>query len=282
VVASGGHGIGPVIDVAILLALLVVQWLSSGLLVQDAGRRCPMVGFRGRLAQEARVPGRSYATHSHAAVFALLGLGSAMCLALVLGRTLYSHTAHFQFLVWNLCLAWLPLVLAAVIYRAAARHSDLARLIVVPAAIVWLLFFPNAPYIVTDFVHLGQFHDNVPGWFDVMLIAWYAWTGLLLGVVSLRLMQEVVARAMGNVVGWLFVVLVTALGSVGIYLGRFLRWNSWDVFQAPLALADTGWDRANQPDAGELMLGFAVLFALLFLFVYATVYLLARPRDEQL
>ena len=192
-----------------------------------------------------------------------------------------SHTSHCQFLVWNLFLAWIPLVLAAVIYRIATRRGDLARLIVVPGAIVWLLFFPNAPYIVTDFIHLGQFHDNVPGWFDVMLIAWFAWTGLLLGVVSLRLMQEIVARARGNTAGWLFVVLVTAAGSVGIYLGRFLRWNSWNVFRAPLALAETGWDRVSRPDAGELMLGFAVLFALLFLFVYVTAYLLARPRDGQ-
>ena len=228
------------------------------------------------------MPGRSHATRSHAALFAVLGSGSAMCLALVAGRTLYSHTSHFQFLVWNLFLAWIPLVLAALIYRIATRRRDLTRLIVVPAALVWLLFFPNAPYIVTDFVHLGQFHDNVPGWFDVMLVAWYAWTGLLLGVVSLRLMQEIVARAKGNTSGWLFVVLVTAAGSVGIYLGRFLRWNSWNLFRAPLALADTGWDRVSRPDAGELMLGFAVLFALLFLFVYVTAYLLWRPRDGQM
>jgi uncharacterized membrane protein len=198
------------------------------------------------------VPDNTSADRSHAAVYVLLGSGSALCLALVLGRTLFSHTSHFQFLVWNLFLAWIPLVLAALIHRIAARRGDLARLIVVPGALVWLLFFPNAPYIVTDFVHLGQFHDNVPGWFDVMLISWYAWTGLMLGVVSLRLMQEIVARAMGSRVGWLFVVLVTVAGSIGIYLGRFLRWNSWNLFQAPLSLADTGWDRINQPDAGEL------------------------------
>ncbi len=227
------------------------------------------------------MPGKSSADSSHGAVFALLGLGSVVCVALVLGRTVYSHTGHFQFLIWNLFLAWIPLVLAAVIYRLAARRREHIGLILVPAALVWLLFFPNAPYIVTDLVHLGYFHDNVPGWFDAMLVAWYAWTGLLLGIVSLRLMQEIVERARGSRAGWLFVVIVTAAGSVGIYVGRFLRWNSWDLFQAPLTLADTGWDRVTQPDAGELMLGFAVLFALLFLFVYAVVYLLARPRDGE-
>jgi len=85
-----------------------------------------------------------------------------MCLGLVAARTVYAHTGHFQFLIWNLFLAWIPLALAGLAYRIASRRSALARLIVVPTAIVWLLFFPNAPYIVTDFVHLGQFHDHVP------------------------------------------------------------------------------------------------------------------------
>jgi uncharacterized membrane protein len=226
------------------------------------------------------VPVRSFFKRSNAAVFALLGLASVMCLALVVARTAYSHTNHLQFLVWNLFLAWIPLALAALAYRIADRRSALARIIVVSTAIVWLLFFPNAPYIVTDFVHLGEVHDNVPGWYDVMLIAWYAWTGLLLGVASLRLMQEIATRAAGNTAGWLLVVLATALGSVGIYLGRFLGWNSWDVFQAPLALADKAWDRANPPNADVRMLGFTVLFALLFLFVYVAVYLIGAPRGD--
>ena len=226
------------------------------------------------------MPGKSSAARSHAAVFALLGSASAMCLALVLGRSAFSHTSHFQFLVWNLFLAWVPLVLAAVIYRVATRRGDLARLIIVPAAIVWLLFFPNALYIVTDFVHLGQFHDNVPGWFDVMLIAWYAWTGLLLGVVSLRLMQEIAARAAGNIAGWLLVVFVTAAGSVGIYFGRFLRWNSWQVFQAPGSLLHRALGGAEGPDVDVRFLGFSALFAALFLFVYLAVYLLGSGRDR--
>jgi uncharacterized membrane protein len=227
------------------------------------------------------MPEKSNAGGSLGAVLVLLGLGSVVCVALVLGRTVYSHTNHFQFLLWNLFLAWIPLVLAAVIYRIATRRDVRARLILVPAALIWLLFFPNAPYIVTDLVHLGYFHDNVPSWFDVMLVAWYAWTGLLLGIASLRLMHELVARARGSTAGWSFVVVVTLAGSLGIYVGRFLRWNSWSVFQAPLSLADTGWDRISQPDAGEVALGFALLFALLFLLVYGTTYLLAWPRDGQ-
>ena len=224
---------------------------------------------------------KSFLARPNVPIFALLVLASAMCLGLVVARTVYSHTSNLQFLVWNLFLAWIPLALAALAYRIAKRRGPWARMIVVPTAIVWLLFFPNAPYIVTDFVHLGQFHDNVPGWYDVMLIAWYAWTGLLLGIVSLRLVQEIVTRAAGTVAGWLLVAVVTVLGSIGIYLGRFLGWNSWDVFQAPLVLADKAWDRANQPNADVRMFGFTVLFALLFLFVYVAVYLVGGPRGER-
>ena len=73
----------------------------------------------------------------------------------------------------------------------------------------------------------------------------------------------------------------TSLGSIGIYLGRFLGWNSWDVFQAPLALADMAWDRANQPNANDRWLGFTVVFTLLSLFVYVAVYLIGTPRGDR-
>ena len=228
------------------------------------------------------MPVTSYIGRSNVALFALLGLASAMCLGLVAARTVYSHTSNLQFLVWNLFLAWIPLVLAAIAYRiATTRRGALARLIIFPTALVWLLFFPNAPYLVTDFVHLGKLYDNVPGWYDVMLITWYAWTGLLLGVVSLRFMQAIVARAMGSFAGWLLVAVVTVLGSIGIYLGHFLGWNSWDVFQAPQVLAHNAWNRANQPNADVRMLGFTMLFALLFLFVYVAVYLMGAPREQR-
>ena len=226
------------------------------------------------------MPGGSPSGRSHKAVFALLAAGSAVCIALVAGRMAFSHTIHLRFLVWNLFLAWVPLPFAWLSYRMEIRGGEARYLVVLPA-VLWLLFFPNAPYILTDFLHLGQFPDNVPEWFDVMVIAWFALTGLMLGLVSLRMMQEVVARAAGTRVAWVFVVAVTALGSLGVYLGRFLRWNSWNVFQDPLKLADSALEQAARPDAGELLLGFTALFALLFLFVYVVTYLVAQPAGPQ-
>jgi uncharacterized membrane protein len=142
--------------------------------------------------------------------------------------------------------------------------------------VVWLVFFPNAPYILTDFLHLGSMGDIVPGWYDVLMLFWFAWTGLLLGVVSLYLMQDIVARAFGGAAGWGFVIAAAFLGSFGIYLGRFLRWNSWDLLRRPMPLAGELYGNVTDPALQPRLLGFTLLFALLFLFIYVAVYIFAK------
>lgn len=199
-----------------------------------------------------------------------------MCVALIGARMVYSHTVHYWFLLWNLALAWVPLVMAGIAHRLSASRRGSVWVVVVLAAGVWLLFFPNAPYILTDFLHLGSMGDLVPGWYDVLMLFWFAWTGLLLGVVSLYLMHDIVGRAVGTVGGWVFVVLAAGLGSFGIYLGRFMRWNSWDLLQRPLPLADKVWSGVSDPLAQPRLTAFTVLFALLFLFIYVAVYIFAR------
>lgn len=218
------------------------------------------------------------------AIVGLLVAASLVCVGLVGARMLYSHSSHYWFLIWNLTLAWVPFIFAGLAYVLGRRsRSVLLVFVVLVTALIWLLFFPNAPYILTDFLHLGSMGDIVPGWYDVLMLFWFAWTGLMLGVVSLYLMQDLVTRATGSVVGWLFVVAAAALGSFGIYLGRFLRWNSWDLLRRPRPLAVDLYGTVTDPAAQPQLLGFTLLFALLFLFVYAAVYIFAkltRPRPE--
>ena len=135
---------------------------------------------------------------------------------------------------WNLLLAWIPFVVALHVYDGYRRQAS--RLSLWAGGLLWLVFFPNAPYIVTDFKHLRTW-TGAPIWFDVVLVSAAAWCGLLLGFMSLYLLQAVVRRALGTVNAWVFVFAVLALSSFGIYLGRFLRWNSWDVFTRPGVLA---------------------------------------------
>ena len=141
------------------------------------------------------------------------------------------YGAHdFRFLVWNLILAWVPLVFALVVYDGYRRGAGLLRL--APALALWLLFLPNAPYIVTDFVHLSA-NTQASLWLDGIELSAFAWTGMLLGFVSLYLVHAVLRNRLGELVGWGTVLCVLALASVGVYLGRVKRWNSWDLLTQP-------------------------------------------------
>ena len=209
------------------------------------------------------------------ALVALLLGATGVCVALLGARMVYSDSTHYSFLLWNLFLAWVPLGFAALARALAATRRAASYAAIALSAFVWLLFFPNAPYILTDFLHLGSMGDTVPGWYDVMMLTWFAWTGLLLGIASLRLVQEIVAGVVGRAGGWVFVVVVSLLGSFGIYLGRFLRWNSWDAFRDPLSKADELWTSVSDPLANPRLVVFTALFALLFLFVYVALHVYA-------
>jgi len=121
---------------------------------------------------------------------------------------------------------------------------------------------------------------SAPVWFDVLMIIWFAWTGLLLGVVSLYFMQEIVARTFGAAAGWIFALAVAILNSVGIYLGRFMRWNSWDILQDPLPIAHDIWSLVRHPFSNVRIYGFILLFTLLFLFVYLALHAFGRVMQE--
>ena len=212
------------------------------------------------------------------AVFALLGAATIFSLTLVRVRIAYSDTFRYTFLIWNLFLAWIPFMIAYVTYGLALRRTTLY--VVIPiSAFLWLIFFPNAPYILTDFQHLSLDNGGAPLWFDVIMLVWCAWTGLLLGVISLYLMQEIVKREFGRVVGWIFVFVVATLSSAGIYIGRFIRWNSWDILRNPFGIATTLFDQATDPSLRSI--GFIALYTLFFVFVYVTLYAFGHLLQEQ-
>lgn len=199
-----------------------------------------------------------------ALVMALLGCAAMLQLRARIGG--WSPT----FLAWNLFLAAVPFPLAWAV-DALSRRSAPWWAMVVPGA-AWLAFFPNAPYLVTDLIHLTP-SDVVPLWFDALLYFSVAATGLLLGLVSLYLVQASVRRSAGSRAGWGVSALAISLGAYGIYLGRIERWNSWDVVTAPSsllhAIATSFSDLARSRESLLLVLGFVVFTAAVYLTLYA-------------
>ena len=138
-------------------------------------------------------------------------------------------------LLWNLFLAAIPLFWSEIFVRARARQRPLWGAISLG---LWLLFLPNAPYLLTDVIHLTEL-PLVPLWFILAMLLSCAATGTLLGYLSLMNVHAVISARFGSFAGWLVAVSSLMGCGFGIYLGRFLRWNSWDAFTRPLQLAKT-------------------------------------------
>lgn len=154
----------------------------------------------------------------------------AWCAFLILGRWAWTGHRAYGFLAWNLVLAAVPAFASTMLGRGHRRSEPRAGLWLWAA--LWLAFLPNAPYIVTDFVHF-KYRPPVPLWFDIALMVSAAGTGLLLGYASTAEVQRVVSERRGSAMGWAVACGALLLSGFGIYLGRFLRWNSWDVVTSP-------------------------------------------------
>ena len=203
------------------------------------------------------------------AALTALALASALCGGLVAVRTAYSQQVAFTAFLWNLFLAWIPLCAALPVY--ALRGPGAGRWpVIAVCALVWFLFFPNAPYIVTDMKHLHQ-RPGVPIWYDVITIMAFALTGLFVGYLSLYLMQETVRRWMGRAASWGFALVMLGTSAYGIYLGRFLRWNSWDALLDPIHTV-AGAAKIANPATNPQALAFSATFFAFSLVCYLIVY----------
>jgi uncharacterized membrane protein len=203
------------------------------------------------------------------AVVGSLLLCSTFALALLPARAFYAESWEYRNLAWNLVLAWVPFVIALVLYDRHRRGASGPALLV-PGAL-WLLFLPNAPYLLTD-IFLLRYLGGAPLWFDVVLVTAFAWTGLLLGFISLFLVQTVARSRLGARAGWALVLGTIALSSFGIYLGRFLRWNSWDFLVQPTVLASSVWSRLTDPVAGSKLVAVTVLLTAFLTAAYLVLY----------
>ncbi|GAB3655400.1 DUF1361 domain-containing protein [Hymenobacter agri] len=215
-------------------------------------------------------------TRTRLALAFVLAASLALSVLLIAGRVLLTGRLSFLFLIWNLFLAIIPFGISTML--GAARGPLRAR-VLLPAGAAWLLFFPNAPYILTDLFHLDH-RPGVPLWYDLALILSCAWNGLMLAYASLADMQQLVQQRLGAGTGWAFATVALLLSSFGIYLGRYLRFNSWDVLTNPLTLFYDIVDRLLHPFSFPGTWGVTLVFGLFLLLGYGTVRLLGRAREE--
>jgi uncharacterized membrane protein len=181
-----------------------------------------------------------------------------------------------RFFVWNLVLACIP-VLFAVGFAAVRR-----RIWLIPLGLGWLAFLPNDPYLVTDLVHL---RGDVELWRHVMQYGIAAWTGVMLGGVSMHLVCQRIEREFGAVTGWIVVVISVGLSAIGVVIGRFQRFNSWDLVTQPGAVAATTLDWVRSPLAYVQSTGVALAVGAFFGLAYLTLWSLrtspgASRRDS--
>lgn len=205
-----------------------------------------------------------------------LTFASGVCVSLVMARIIWTGRFHYGFLAWNLFLAWLPLVFALLAndeYRNAPRRNWRFY----GLTMAWLLFLPNAPYIFTDLIHLmSRYFSHF--WVDLVLILSCALTGLVLSFLSLYLMQCIVARMFGWLASWLFIAVAAALSGFGIYLGRFLRFNSWDVLFQPVELIHGIGRWAIDPMSNPTSFAFPILFGTFLFIAYVMLYALTHLK----
>lgn len=199
----------------------------------------------------------------------LLSLSMGFSVLLVFMRISHTGRTTFLFMIWNLFLAYIPYALTS--WMSTRPPGISRRTFFIPLALVWLLFIPNSFYILTDLFHLADHYGDgsVPPWYDLALILSFAWNGLLLGVLSVRQMEKFLLRGSSLREELLFLYPVMWLNALGVYIGRYLRYNSWDVVKNPFDLFD---DIArmiihpfrNRP-AWDMILCFSILMTLIYL-----------------
>lgn len=192
---------------------------------------------------------------------------SLLCTVLLIAaRILYTQNWRFVSLIWNMFLAFLPFLFSTMLLKNINSSKWLQGLLIA----AWLIFFPNAPYIITDFVHL-DYRAPVPFWYDLVIIFWSAWNGLILGFISLLNVEKFLLTRYNRRKVEILVYISLVLCAFGVYAGRYLRWNSWEVITNPVdILRDVKYIALN-PEDNMRTWGVTFLFSILMIICYFTI-----------
>lgn len=208
---------------------------------------------------------------------------TVVALLLNFGYLFFSRHNIFRFfLSWNMFLAGVPLAMALLV-RLIAYTKKTMLLAIIPG-LVWFFFFPNAPYMLTDFIHIdhlkamfigGAYQPNPFIWANLVILIIGITIGTLWGYISLYLMQELVKKSVGTFLSWIFAIIVSVASGIAIYMGRFLRLNSWEIVHRPFGILENLWNSLGE----ETYLHF-LIFSGMTLVTYIIFYLSVHNKNE--
>ncbi|UTC61953.1 DUF1361 domain-containing protein [Treponema sp. OMZ 787] len=196
--------------------------------------------------------------------FSLMFL-SFFCIFLSVSRIFIAENYFLIFLVWNLFLAFIPWFVSSILY-ISKNNKKIVFIIFLP---LWLIFFPNALYIVTDFIHLKTAASSMR-WYDLILLFSYSFTGLFYGFVSLDFIETKIKILFKLKFTQIFSIIIIYLSAFGIYLGRFLRWNSWDMITNLSSVLSDLFLPIKNPFIHARTWAFILLLGTLFNLLYAS------------
>lgn len=175
-------------------------------------------------------------------------------------------TTNLLYLIWNLVLAWIPYLISLFFIK-----KDTPKKYFIPLFILWFLFFPNAPYLVTDVLHIVASSPSLL-WYDSLLFFFFGWIGLFLGMLSLFNVHQYLRARLSYFLSEIIIFIICFISSFGMYLGRFQRWNSWDMFIHPVVLMKHLFNiSANFTHTGIPLL-FVIIFTIFMYSIYRTMY----------
>lgn len=204
----------------------------------------------------------------------VLALSMLFSCLLVAVRIYHTGRLTFVFMIWNLFLAYIPYCIS----NQLVRSPKINRILRAAGLITWLLFIPNSFYILTDLYHLADGHRNarVPEWFDLALILSFAWNGILLGVLSTWQVEKLLAPNASLPGRWVLLYPLMFLNALGVYIGRDLRYNSWDILTNPIDLLGDICTMLVHPLRHHYAWGMIFCFSVLLSFMYS---LLTKNRE---
>ena len=205
---------------------------------------------------------------------------SLLCCSLLIIRAVETQQVVGLSLLWNLFLAWMPLFFALIARRIALMSETITKskqILIYLTLAFWLLFFPNAPYIITDLIHLGEYNSQIL-WFDTVGFFIAALAGMATGLYSLYVAHQVLNCLTTSILAWVIVSVSVTLSGFGLYLGRFVRFNSWDLFTNPFYLLRKSFQELQNPLAMQTTL----VFTLVVMVLYISILILIPNRRASL